>query len=141
MSHTIDNFDNYINQHKKIFIHQLNSNPYVKPKLNKKKQNLDDVDNEDELIEMNDINYEFNEMEMEKSNIVVGDENYKLYHLNISHLDSNNSWIGDNHYYYSEHKETYFVKHHKLRYLDQSNGLKKNEDKDKYKIISETCKI
>ena len=141
MTHTIENFDNYINQYKKIFIHQLNSNPYVKPEPLAKKQKLNDDDNEP--IGINDINYKFNKMKMDISNNIEGNENekYELYHLNISHLDTNNAWIGDNHYYYSEHKQNDFVKHLKLRYLDNSNGLKKNEDKDKYKIISETCKI
>lgn len=145
MSHTIKNFDNYINQYKKIFIYQLNSNPYVKPEQENKKQKLDKNDNDDdddELIEMEDINYKFNDMKINISYNDVGDENenYKLYHLNISHLNSNNAWIVNNHYY-SEQKQNDFVKHIKQRYLDNSNGLKKNEDKDKYKIISETCKI
>ena len=141
MSHTIENFDNYINQYKNIFIYQLNSNPYVKLEPENKKQKLDDDD--DKPIEMKDINYKFNEMKIDISNNDVDDENenYKLYHLNISHLDTNNAWIEDNHYYYSEHNQNDFVKHLKLRYLDNSNELKKNKDKDKYKIISETCKI
>lgn len=140
MSLTIDNFDNYINQYKKIFIHQLNSNPYANPETNNKIQKSDD-----EPIEMKDINYKFNNTRI--SNYDMGnvgdmsDEDYKLYHLNISHLNLNNDWIGNNHYYYSEHAQNDFVKHLKLRYLDNSNGLKKNKDKDKYKIISETCKI
>lgn len=104
MSITIENYDNYINQHKKIFIHQLNSNPYIVPELNNK-------------------------------------ENYELYHLNISHLDANNNWIGNNHHYHSFDKTNDFVTHLKLRYLDESNKLKKADDKNKYKIISETCKI
>jgi hypothetical protein len=138
MSHTIENFENYINKNKKIFIHQLNSNPYVEPELPAKKQKLDD----DELIEMEDINYKFNDIKINISDNDVGDENenYKLYHLNISHLNSNNTWIVNNHYY-SEQKQNDFVKHIKQRYLDNSNGFKKNKDKDKYKIISETCKI
>lgn len=141
MSYTIENFDNYINQYKNIFIYQLNSNPYVKLEPENKKQKLDDDD--DKPIEMKDINYKFNEMKIDISNNDVDDENenYKLYHLNISHLDTNNAWIEDNHYYYSEHNQNDFVKHLKLRYLDNSNELKKNKDKDKYKIISETCKI
>lgn len=62
----------------------------------------DDNDDDDEPIEMKDINYKFNEMEIDISNNDVDDENknYKLYHLNISHLNSNNVWIMDNHYYY-----------------------------------------
>lgn len=63
-----------------------------------------------------------------------------MYHLNISHLNSNNDWI-DNNYNYSEYAQNNFISHLKKLYLDQSNKLKKNEDKDKYKIISETCKI
>jgi len=143
MSHVIKNFDNYINQHKKIFIHQLNSNPYVNVKTEQgNKKQIFDID--DESIEIKDINYKFNEMEIKITNNNINnvdDENYKLYHLNIIHLNSNNTWLVNNHYYYSEHNQNDFVKYLKLKYLDQSNGLKKNDDTDKYKIISETCKI
>jgi hypothetical protein len=135
-----------MNQYKKIFIHQLNSNPYAKPKSNDKKQKLDDELNEPN--EMKDVHYEFNNTGTSNNNMGnvgnvddISDENYKLYHLNILHLDSNNDWIWDNHYYYSEHAQNDFVKHLKLRCLDNSNELKNNENKDKYKIISETCKI
>ena len=40
-----------------------------------KKQKLDEDDNDDEPIEMKDINYKFNEMEIDISNNDVDDEN------------------------------------------------------------------
>lgn len=149
MSMTIENFDNYINQYNKILIHQLNYDPYAKPETNDKIQKSDDEPNEIKNIKFNNTGIPNNDMGNvgDMSNVGnvgnvgdMSDEDYKLYHLNISYLNSNNDWIGDNHYY-SEHVQNDFVKHLKLRYLDNSNGLKKNKDKDKYKIISETCKI
>lgn len=118
---SITNFDNYIAQYKKIYIHQLNSDPYVI----KQQTNNGDGDGDVNVNVKDESNKE--------------DEKYELYHLNIDHLDSNNNMINNN--YYSEHETNNFVQHFKQIYLDQSNTLKKNEDVNKYKIISETCKI
>ena len=161
MSITIQNFDNYINQQKKIFTHQLNSNPYTKPKPNKKKQKFfnndeeededDDEDDDDdkpqemiEIIEKKISNNDFiiedvdTDIDIDKD---LDDEKNELYHLNISHLNLNNDWVENNYYLNSEHETNDFVSHLKNTYLDQSNGLKKSVDIDKYKVISETCKI
>lgn len=141
MTFTIENFDNYINQHSKIFIYQLNSDPYAKQELNNNKK-LNNYTNDKQI----NINYKFNVMNMNmnisNNNVIAENEKYELYHLNISHLNSNYDWI-DYNYNYSKYTHNNFISHLKKLYLDQSNELKKNVDKDKdiYKIISETCKI
>ena len=121
MSNKFINFDNYITQNKKIFIYQLNSNPYSKHKPNNNIINYD-VDND------NDDNIDL-------------DEKKELYHLNISNLDLNNDWIITNNYLNYDYEQNNFISNLKNKYLDQSNGLKKIEDIEQYKIISETCKI
>ena len=155
MSIQIKNFDYYIDQHKKIFIYQLNFNPYAKQETINKNidyNNKDDENNENDLLEINKIKISNNDVIVEDINLeedsydedknVADTKNNKneLYHLNICHLNSNNNYNWFNDYMDSEQEQNDFISHVK-KYLDQSNGLKKNKDKDKYKIISETCKI
>lgn len=143
MLKTIDNYENYLSQHKKIFIYQLNSNPYKKSEqindeIKKIDYNFNKIDVKNEDLDVEDIE----DVEDNKNNKLLNiktnkDQNYELHNLNIEHLDINNNWIIKNNCYYSEHKTNDFIKHIKNKYLDQSNEF----TKDKYKIISETCKI
>lgn len=68
MSITIKNFDNYINQHRKIFIYQLNSDPYAEPELkNNKKLNENNYTDDKQI----DINYKFNVMNISNNNVIA----------------------------------------------------------------------
>ena len=158
--------EKYFNQNKKIYMYQLN---YTDENTNKKKQfsnlqniiykfnnkqvlPIDNVNNPNVIVddvnsdsdyEPDDVNSNYepeDNIKLEEKNQLAKTINNELFHLNIEHLDDNNEWKNNSNMYYSDEKESEFIKSVKSVYLDESNELKKDCD-SMYKIISETQKI